>query len=168
VLVRDFPIEIVLAGDGHERERLERRAAELRLDNLTFLPVQAVGRYETLLRAADVLLVSQLPSVGAMALPSKLTSYFAAGRPILAAVSPASETASELRAARAGLVVDPAPQAIAAGLRELIDRREDGVAMGKRGRRYAESVLAPERVLPEYEVFLRGLIEHPRQAGGAA
>lgn len=165
VLIRGLPIKLVLAGDGHERQGLERRLAELRLDDVSFLPLQPAGRYETVLRAADVLLVNQLRSVGAMALPSKLTSYFAAGRPIVAAAAANSETARELLAADAGVVVEPGdPAALAACLREMLEERHDRRAMGERGRRYAMRILSPERVLPEYEVFLSRLTERPHRA----
>jgi colanic acid biosynthesis glycosyl transferase WcaI len=160
LLLRGVPIEIVLAGDGHERERLERRAAERRLDNVSFLPLQPTGRYEAVLRAADVLLVNQLPSVGSMALPSKLTSYFAAGRPIVAAARASSEAAREVLAADAGVVVKPGdPGDVAAALRAMLQSPGIRVEMGERGRRYAVHVLAPDRVLPTYEGFLDALIE---------
>ncbi len=55
-----------------------------------------------MLEAADALIVNQRASVTDMALPSKLTAYFAAGRPVIGAVAPDSETAAELRRAQAG------------------------------------------------------------------
>jgi hypothetical protein len=42
-----------------------------------------------------------------MSLPSKLTSYFPAARPVVAAVAPDSETAREIQSAQAGYVVAP-------------------------------------------------------------
>jgi hypothetical protein len=57
-----------------------------------FLPMQGPGRWEELMQASDVLLVNQRASVADMSLPSKLTSYFPAARPVVAAVAPDSET----------------------------------------------------------------------------
>ena len=85
------------------------------------------------MQASDVLLVNQRASVADMSLPSKLTSYFPAARPVVAAVLPDSETAREIQAAQAGYVVSPeepaapsrrAPVAPAQPLRRLGVRPE--------------------------------------------
>jgi glycosyltransferase involved in cell wall biosynthesis len=63
------------------------------------------------LRAANILLVNQEPAVSDMCVPSKLVSYYMAGRPVIAAVDPGGITADEVRNAGAGVVVpagDPA------------------------------------------------------------
>src|SRR6202011_3542066 len=70
-------IRIVFAGDGNDRARLLKRSQALGLSNVSFMDAQPPGQYEALLEACDVLLVNQRPSVDQMALPSKLTSYFA-------------------------------------------------------------------------------------------
>ena len=154
-------VRIVLAGDGNDRPRLERRAAHLGLANLSFAPPQPPGRYESALRAADVLLVNQRASVTDMALPSKLGAYFAAGRAVVAAVAPESETARELRAADAGMVVVPEdPGALAGAIRELrssVNRRD---RLGENGRAYAARELAGARILPEYERLIERVAAH--------
>ena len=60
-----------------------------------------------MLGAADVLLLSQRASVRGMSLASRLTAYFAAGRPVVAAASPGSEVAAEVRRSEAGVLVRP-------------------------------------------------------------
>ena len=67
----------------------------------TFRPVRLLPplddeQYPIALAAADVLLVNERPSVGDMSLPSKVTSYLAARRPVLAAVAPDGATAAEV------------------------------------------------------------------------
>jgi hypothetical protein len=89
------------------RVRFVEGARSLRLANVDFLGMQGPGRWEEMMQAPDVLLVNQRESVADMSLPSKLTSYFAAGRPVVAACSPESETAREIREAGAGYVVGP-------------------------------------------------------------
>jgi glycosyltransferase involved in cell wall biosynthesis len=156
--LRGNGVHLVLAGDGNDRPRLENRAREMGLENLSFAPVQPWGQYESMLRAADLLIVNQRASVSDMSLPSKLTSYFVTGRPVVAAVAARSETALEVEAAEAGLIVAPEdPEALAEGIRSL--RRSEDVrrAHGERGRAYADRYLRAERALPEYEQFVRGL-----------
>jgi glycosyltransferase involved in cell wall biosynthesis len=72
---------------------------------VTFLGVQPDGIHASLLRAADVLLLSELPTEVDTSLPSKLTSYFAAGRPIVAAIPPGGSSAREIGRSGAGILV---------------------------------------------------------------
>jgi colanic acid biosynthesis glycosyl transferase WcaI len=153
-LIGDPGIRIVLAGDGNDRARLEALASERALSNVSFLPPQPSGEYESMLRAADVLLVNQRATVGEMSLASKLTSYFVAGRPIIAAVAPRSETARELVRAGAGILAAPDdPSALA----QAIERARLSVdpELGASGRRYAEQHLSAASVLEGYEEFVR-------------
>lgn len=161
-LIDDPHVKIVLAGDGNEHARLEALARELRLTNVTFLPPQPKGDYESMLRAADVLLVNQRAAVGEMSLASKLTSYFVAGRPVVAAVARESETARELIRAGAGLLAAPDDPAALAGA--LVDARKGlDPGLGEHGRRYAAEHLAAGIVLSEYEQFVRTVADSPPQ-----
>jgi colanic acid biosynthesis glycosyl transferase WcaI len=158
VLLRDEGVRIVLSGDGNDRERLERKARELCLDNVQFIDLQGPGQWEALMEASDVLLVNQRPSVTDMSLPSKLTSYFAAGRPILAAASADSETAREIKAAGAGMVVPPDnPEAVRDAIRAL--KASCAAAdLGASGRGYAKAVLSQDAALVEYDRFLQAAL----------
>jgi glycosyltransferase involved in cell wall biosynthesis len=100
---RGEPVRFVLAGDGSQAEAL--RAMGAGLPTLEFLPIQPEGLHASLLAAADVLLLSERATQLDMSLPSKLTGYFAAGRPILAAVPVAGASALEIERADAGLRV---------------------------------------------------------------
>ncbi len=87
-------------------ERLESLGEGI--DTLQFLrPLDDEG-FVNALAAADVLLVNEKPGVAEMAVPSKLTSYFSAGRPVLAATDSTGITAAELARADAGVVVPAA------------------------------------------------------------
>ena len=149
------PIRIVLAGDGNDRARLQAEASRRGLANVEFMPMQESGRWEELMQASDVLLVNQRASVADMSLPSKLTSYFPAGRTIVAAVLPDSETAREIEAAQAGHVVSPEEPA---SLRDvLLSLRRDpsgASAFGQSARRYAETYLSAEASLQRHEEFV--------------
>jgi colanic acid biosynthesis glycosyl transferase WcaI len=165
--LRGAGVRIVLAGDGNDRNRLERRARELALTNLDFIELQPPGRWEAVMQAADVLLVNQRASVTDMSLPSKLTSYFGAGRAVVAAASADSETAEEIGAAEAGIVVPPEdPRAFREAILSL--RNDAGLAekLGRHGQMFAENVLSPATVLAEYESFVDALASRNGQLGG--
>ena len=100
---RGDPVRFVLAGGGSQSASI--RAAAKDLPNVTFLGVLPDGVYASVLRAADILLLSERPTEVDMSLPSKLISYFAAGRPIVAAIPPQGASAREIGRSGAGLIV---------------------------------------------------------------
>jgi len=154
-LLRGERVRIVLAGDGSDRARLGARARELDLDNVDFLEPQEPGRWEEIMQASNVLLVNQRKAVADMSLPSKLTAYFAAGRPVIAAASAESETAHEIDAAGEGIVVPPEdPVAFQHAILSLERDQQLAAASSRRGRRYAVSHLSAETTLAEWEDFV--------------
>jgi colanic acid biosynthesis glycosyl transferase WcaI len=101
---RGEDVLFVLMGDGSQRHPLEEQGAGI--STLRFqdsLPEKQ--DFVDALAAADVLLVNEKPTVVDMSLPSKLTSYFCAGRPVLAAVVDAGTTAAQVRQSGGGLVI---------------------------------------------------------------
>ena len=68
---RVAPLLFVLMGDGSQRAVLEARAAGI--ERLRFAPFEREDHLPDVLDAADVLLVSERPTVIDMSLPSKLT-----------------------------------------------------------------------------------------------
>jgi glycosyltransferase involved in cell wall biosynthesis len=140
-------------------ESLEAEVRQRNLDNVSFIDVQQELSYESMLVAADVLIVNQRASVGDMALPSKLTSYFASGRPVVAAVSGQSETAREMRAAGGGIIVPPeTPQALATAVVDLRDSPLLARTYGENGVGYAAQFLDRRAVFPQFDRFLGFLI----------
>ncbi|MDF2830185.1 MAG: glycosyl transferase family 1, partial [Mycobacterium sp.] len=116
------------------------------------------------LGAADVLLVNERPGVAQMSVPSKLTSYFRSGKPVLAAIDSAGLTAGEMAASGGGVSV-PAdrPDLL---LREALRLAGDPVLaerLGARGRRYCESVLSETTALDRYEEWITDLADGRRK-----
>ena len=97
-------MRFVLLGHGSERERLQG-ARRRHLARCSFSSPLNDADFAAALASADSLLVNELPGVSEMAVPSKLTSYFSAGRPVVAATDVTGITAEEIRAADAGVVV---------------------------------------------------------------
>lgn len=159
--LRENPrLQFVVMGDGNQRAHLEELAAGL--PNVHFLPPQPGAEFPEVLAAADVLLVNQRGSVREMSLPSKLTSYMAAGRPIVAAVAAGSETALELATADAGVVVDAdAPAQLLAAITSLMADPDRAAALGRRGKAYAHSHLTAAAALAQFERFIGGVVRPP-------
>jgi glycosyltransferase involved in cell wall biosynthesis len=87
LLPEDSRARFVLAGDGSDRERLERRLTEERLPRVDFLGPVPKARVPELLAAADVCLHLLRPDpVFATAQPTKVLEYFGARRPYITTV----------------------------------------------------------------------------------
>lgn len=159
------PVRFVLLGHGSRRTALEVAGADVhRLQFVDLLPADV---FPDVLAAADVLVLNEKPGVAEMCVPSKLTSYFAAGRPVVAAVESAGGSAQEMRAAGAGTCVPAGrPQELLdAVLRTGRDRAGAQLA-GARGQTYANEVLSETVALDAYEAWAHRLGRDRRAAGG--
>lgn len=153
-------LRFVLMGDGNQRAELEQLAADI--SNVSFLPLQSDEELPNVLAAADILLLNQRAGVSEMALPSKLTSYLAAGRPVVAAVEQNSETAKELGAAEAGVITGPDdPTALLAAISRLAQDPVTQRCLGIKGRKYAMRVLSAGAALSTVEELLIETVPGP-------
>jgi putative colanic acid biosynthesis glycosyltransferase WcaI len=147
---RRAPIKFLLVGDGGERAGLERLAVGI--ERLEFIDPLDDADYRCALAAADCLVVNELPGVATMAVPSKLTSYFDASRPILAATDLHGITAGEIERAKAGVVVAAGdPLALLEMALQLVQDERHAVEYGAAGRRYRMEVLDAEAAITEFD-----------------
>lgn len=153
-----FPAaRFVFMGNGNQRPMLEALARGL--PNVIFLDPQPAERFPDVLAAADVLLVNERRTVVNMALPSKLTSYFVAGRPIVAATPPGSVTAREVERAGAAVVIPPEdPQALVDAVAHLAADRATAERLAAAGPAYAAAYLSCEAGLARVERFVADLL----------
>ncbi|MGJ9372058.1 glycosyltransferase [Nesterenkonia sp. CF4.4] len=153
---RGAPVRFVLMGNGSERDRLAALAKDV--ERVEILPSQEDELFAAMLDAADILLVNEKPGIAEMAVPSKLTSYFSAARPVLAATDPGGTTASEVNAADAGVIVnagDPAALLDAALALAVDSGRSE--QLGRNGRAYRESVLTAGAAIEKFSRLLTSL-----------
>jgi colanic acid biosynthesis glycosyl transferase WcaI len=152
------PARFVLLGDGNQRASLEDAAAGV--PALEFLPPVSEEEFPAALGAADVLLVNERAGIAQMSVPSKLTSYFNSGKPILAATDAAGFTAGELAASGAGVCV-PAdrPDLLLSEAIRLGTDRELARQLGEAGRRYCDELLSREAALDRYERWIIDLVD---------
>lgn len=142
---RALPLRFVLMGDGNQRTALEELAGHC--GAVSFLPPQDEHEYVRLLGAADVLLLNEKPGMLSSAVPSKLTSYFITGRPVVAATESQSVSADEVRASGAGIVVTPGdPDALLWGIERAVADRQ--VLNG--GKAYVDRVLSKDAAVSSF------------------
>jgi glycosyltransferase involved in cell wall biosynthesis len=164
----DRRLFFVLMGDGNQRDALKAMAERVAPRNLRFMTLQPELLYASVLGAADALLLNQRGSVRDMALPSKLTSYFASGRPVVAAVADASEAAAEVRASGGGIVAAPDdPAALLDAIARVADDAALARTLGQRGVAWARDVLSEDAALRAYEELLERVLAGGRRSGVA-
>lgn len=158
-----LPLRFSLVGGGNQRAHLIAAATGLR--SIEFRETLPSREFLRALRAADVLLVNERSGVADMAVPSKLTSYFASGRPIVAATDRGSVTQAEVRAAGAGVTV-PAddPRALVDACLQLAADPGRGRAFGAAARAFATGHLNESRAIDDYERVCRSALTHRRGA----
>lgn len=152
-------VRFVLMGGGSRRASLEREAQGVGAIDL----IDGVDsdRFMDVLAAADVLLLHERPGLQEMCAPSKLTSYFAAGRPVLAITEENSAAAHEVEVSGAGVVVRPGSSAdyvnAAIALTE-VDQEE----LQERAQAYAFSELSEARAFERYRAWVARLLAGAR------
>lgn len=107
----------VFVGAGNERQKLQNA---VECDD-SFLLIGHLGEsdFAEVLAAADIFLLSEAKGSGSAAVPSKLTTYFASGSPVLGILNEDSIAASEIQFAGAGIVASHDWLEIANALRDL-------------------------------------------------
>lgn len=159
---RSAPVRFVLMGNGGERARLEELAGDL--STVTFLHPLPGDEFQDALAAADVLLVNEHAGLREMAVPSKLTSYFSSGRPVVAATDADSVTAEEMTASEGGVRVEPGqPEALLDAVLRIGQDTAWADQLGSAGRAYQRAVLSEDAALNHYTAWLEQIAaQHER------
>jgi colanic acid biosynthesis glycosyl transferase WcaI len=146
-------VEVRLVGAGNAAGDVRRAARAV----ASVSPPVARAELVDLLASADVQLVVQRRVSAGANLPSKIATYLASGRPILAAIDADTAAASLLRESGGAVLVPPEdPAALANAMAGLRDDPVLRAELGRRGRRFAETRLARDVVLPRLEAAILG------------
>jgi colanic acid biosynthesis glycosyl transferase WcaI len=150
-LGEDGGIEFVITGGGAQRDAI--RAGQF--PNVRFAGYAPRERLSESLSAADAHLVTLLPSLEGLIVPSKFYGVLAVARPVLFVGATGGDLARIIRAHDCGYVIEPGDgDALAARIRELAHDRDRARAMGVRGRRLYEEKFAPQLALASWERLL--------------
>ncbi len=134
-LLSHYPrAKFIIAGEGHMRHDLERRAGELRVNHaIRWLGRLSPGEHSALMRACDVVVVpSRNEPFGIVVLEA-----WAAGKPVVA--SEAGGPGEIIWHNVNGLKIYPRPDSVGWGLGTLFTNWEWGRRMGRHGRSEAET-----------------------------
>ena len=141
---------LVFIGDGSDRERLNKLAKTLALNNVSFLsphPPEYVANLFSICIAGFACLKSLPLFEGAR--PSKIFPIMASGKPVI--YSGAGEGARLVLEAQAGIVSPPGdPEALSEAFAALINDREKADKYGRNGRDYVVKNLGWEMIVDKW------------------
>lgn len=143
----DASIHFYVFGDGAEKDRFVARMKLRNLKNVSHHPLQERSLLPHMLAGADMVVVSQLPEVVDIVVPSKLLTAMGAGSAILAACDPASELARLVVDSDGGVVIPPSDADALVAAIDAFRREPAAVARRRRlARAYATEHFDRNRV----------------------
>jgi colanic acid biosynthesis glycosyl transferase WcaI len=148
-------VQVEIVGEGNAAAEVRREAAAV--DNVSVRKPVPRSEFPTLLASAHVDVVLQRGISAGANFPSKIASYLASGRPILASIAPDTPAARVLADSGAALLVRPEdPPRLAAAMKELQADDRLRKRLGKSGREYAMRTLDRRSLLPRLEAAILG------------
>jgi len=161
-------IHWVILGDGHRKAWVDEQIATRGLKDHVHLlgrrPVEAMPRYFALADALLVLL--KRDPLFAITIPSKVQSYLACGRPVIAALE--GSGAAVISESGAGVVCDPGDSETLASAVMTLYRmsKTERDLMAKRARHYYETHFERRKLIDRLETMLISLAESRRAERG--
>lgn len=155
-LLNDDPrIMFLLIGNGARRDEIAAQSAKCGLKNILFKPFQPRELLPQSLTAPDVHLVSLLPELEGLMVPSKFYGIAAAGRATIYIGDPDGEIGSILRDESCGLAVRSGDSHALARVLERLSRDMECVFhMGRNARSVFERTFDKKLALPAWKTVL--------------
>ena len=155
---------LIVVSEGVGADYLQRHGGALA--SLLVLPFQPFETFPEILASADVLVAVLEPDAGVFSVPSKVLSYFCAGRPVLASIPKDNLAARLIAGNAAGSVVEPGDSVgFVAAAERLLDDPDGAAAMGRNARAHAEANFSIDHVTGRFEDVLRAAVCGARPGG---
>ncbi|MCY4732141.1 glycosyltransferase family 4 protein [Natronomonas gomsonensis] len=158
-------VQFVLVGEGAEREKLQRQAADL--ENVVFTGRRPKEEVPYILQSSDVALVHLKPrEVFETVIPSKLLEAMAAGLPVVLGVR--GEAKRILSAADDGIAITPSdPDELAQAVERLQKNDDERDQFEENGRSYVVEHFHWDMIAEEYLETITGTRNPSRKLAGA-
>ncbi len=144
-------IQIVIIGEGAQKEELKKQIKDNALSNVLLLPFQDYKEIAHVFSLGDVGLLISKAGVGLTSVPSKTWSIMAAGRPVLASLDKKSFASTLIEKVGCGLSVEANDiDALEASLIHFYNDRKMCKEMGIKGREYVKEELNKEIATKKY------------------
>lgn len=107
LLKKEPDVHFLFLGSGAKKKWLEAELDRQGLDNITVLPPLPRSQQQMFLNACDIAIISFIPGMAGISVPSRMYNIMAAGKPIIAVADKDSELSMAVREANIGWVVEP-------------------------------------------------------------
>lgn len=157
-------ILFLIAGDGIEKNKHIKKAEEMSLDNIVFLPMQPRNVYSQLLNASDVSLCTLKQEVLSPVVPSKILSIMAAEKPVIACMNQKGDAPKIIKQAKCGFVF-PANDlnGLVQAILDLYNCPELRQEYGRNGRSYVVENFSLDICSDNYIKLFEQIIERGKQ-----
>jgi len=147
-LCADKPLQFVICGTGPYSDVLKSQAESRHLENMSFLPLQPLEKFNMFLNMADVHLVIQKSGASDLLLPSKLTNILSVGGLALITATKGTSLYQLNEDHNLAVVVEPEDQeAFNTGLSEALKVSENKTDKCLNARAYAEAFLNKNSIM---------------------
>ena len=150
-------ILFLLVGDGVKKEGLIKRAKDMQLNNIKFLPPQSREIYPSILYGSDICLTTLDKSVKTPVVPAKLLNILASGCPVVASMNLKGDAPKIIRDAKCGYCVEADDaDGFSKAILKLYDNPKLRDEFGMNGRKYVVEHFSRKVCIDKYEkLFLR-------------
>lgn len=157
-LESEADVLFMLVGSGARYNWLEEFVQNQSIKNTLVLPRCSREDLNHYLNACDIGVISFMPGMSGVSVPSRMYNIMAAGKPILAIADNESELAMVVSEERIGWVVNPGDrEGIIAAIKEAKSNSNELIAMGQRARQVAETKYSLESVIEKYNTLFESL-----------
>ena len=151
-------IHFLFIGSGAKKRWLKETVETNGLQNVTILPRRPRSDLSNSLNACDVAIISFVPGMAGISVPSRMYNILAAGKPIIAVADHDSELALVVQEEQVGWVVPPGQSdRIVEVILEARANPDRLAEMGRRARAVAENKYSFQHVIEMYYALIRGL-----------
>jgi colanic acid biosynthesis glycosyl transferase WcaI len=158
LLRRRDEIVFLLVGDGVQKESLMKRASELHLKNVIFMPLQEREKYFEIINESDLCVVPLKKSYSSPTAPSKMLDIMACTKPMIANVPANSDVSRIVKEAACGLVIEPEnPEIFKESALKLYSDNASRKKLANNGKMFVERCLSLKTCMDHYEHLLLNL-----------
>ncbi len=156
-------LAVLIVGFGARHVEIADLARRLDAGKVSLLPYQPREVLPQSLGSAHIHYVGLAKGLAGFVVPSRLYGILSAGRPVVVAADPDSESARLVEEVGCGVAIPPGrPDLLAAVIRDAHDGKLDLDEMGRRGRAYVKEEADRPVALARYRELVAGLLDAGR------
>jgi colanic acid biosynthesis glycosyl transferase WcaI len=166
--IESSQIHFLFIGAGAKKQWLEQYCQDHQLTNITVLPYLPHAEKNTAINSCDLSVISFLPGMAGVSVPSRMYNQMAAGKPLLAIADDWSELAQVIQEENIGWVTSSGnSEALVEILRQADRHREIGQVMGAKAAAITNQKYTLKQASQAYEAVFDQLFNPAKSAQAA-